>query len=266
MDKFHHHVHLAGVACEDVAHVRQKDLSYGASWKKRGGVGAFMMLARKWDRLENILQDDPHNYDILRAIRQQTNDLRRLDRDPGEDGSILAEVRDLRRYLLLVEAEAIAIDLEDQARVSPVMPPAELTLDVDAFLGLSGKNADEAKEEWGPVPGNGFSRAVPEGAPGPAQEPIPSPAPVRLPERPDDGTPGPSPMIQVTDPVTGEEQVLVDRNTTPPEVWGHLPRIGLELNYQEWIETPRHYRGLYDVRQYKYHLMEEYVENWGQQP
>jgi hypothetical protein len=66
--------------------------SYGDSWKKRGGVGAFMMLARKWDRLEN--QTKKFNYDIFQAI----------DHDPSPEG-ILDDIGDLRRYLFLIEAE-----------------------------------------------------------------------------------------------------------------------------------------------------------------
>ena len=45
------------VAINDVVNLDKKDDFYGSSWKKRGGIGAFMMLARKWDRLENILKE-----------------------------------------------------------------------------------------------------------------------------------------------------------------------------------------------------------------
>ena len=55
-----------------------------------------MMLARKWDRIENILSN---KWDIFAAIRKDPS---------GKDGSMLAEIRDLRRYLMLVEAEAYA--------------------------------------------------------------------------------------------------------------------------------------------------------------
>lgn len=81
----------------DCFEVRKKDKSYGSSWKKRGGVGAFMMLARKWDRLEAMMTDpDKHlKYDVLDAVGD------------GTDGTPLAEIRDLRRYLLLVEAEIL---------------------------------------------------------------------------------------------------------------------------------------------------------------
>lgn len=80
------------IADTDVEVLRQKGLSYGRSWLKRGGVGAFMMLARKWDRLELSCKDV--NYDVFEALRL----------DPLDDG-VLESIRDLRRYLLLVESE-----------------------------------------------------------------------------------------------------------------------------------------------------------------
>ena len=85
------------VAQEDVEKLHQAEQSYGDSWKKRGGVGAFMMLARKWDRLEK--QVDEHSYDIFKATSE----------DQRPEG-ILDDIRDLRRYLLLVEAEMIGDD------------------------------------------------------------------------------------------------------------------------------------------------------------
>ena len=66
--------------------------SYGDSWKKRGGVGAFMMLARKWDRIEN--QVKKFNYDVFETVYS----------DPSSDG-IIDDIQDLRRYLFLVELE-----------------------------------------------------------------------------------------------------------------------------------------------------------------
>lgn len=83
---------LEAVATDDVEALREAEKSYGDSWKKRGGVGAFMMLARKWDRLEKQVAEK--NYDIFSAIAQ----------DPREEG-VIDDIRDLRRYLTLVEAE-----------------------------------------------------------------------------------------------------------------------------------------------------------------
>lgn len=92
-----HMTQLPAVAEEDIRVLQEKERTYGGSWKKRGGVGAFMMLARKWDRIENIAE--AAGYDIFEVIRGQGLG--------GADGELLAEIRDLRRYLMLVEAEMI---------------------------------------------------------------------------------------------------------------------------------------------------------------
>lgn len=77
----------------DVKTLVDKGKDYGDSWKRRGGVGAFMMLARKWDRLEGQVQKEP-KWDVF---EHGTNDTR--------TEGILDDLSDLRRYLLLVEAE-----------------------------------------------------------------------------------------------------------------------------------------------------------------
>ena len=83
---------ILGLANQDVEGLHGSEQSYGDSWKQRGGVGAFMMLARKWDRLEK--QVNEYNYDVFLAAKD----------DMREEG-ILDDIRDLRRYLFLVEAE-----------------------------------------------------------------------------------------------------------------------------------------------------------------
>ena len=82
------------VAGEDVVNLDMAEQSYGDSWKQRGGVGAFMMLARKWDRLEKQVTE--YNYDVFKAVQK----------DKRQEG-IIDDIRDLRRYLFLVEAEMI---------------------------------------------------------------------------------------------------------------------------------------------------------------
>ena len=101
---------LRQIASEDVDVLVVKDAQYGESWKKRGGVGAFMMAARKWDRLENGVQH--HGYDIFELVLQ----------DEREEGA-LDDIADLRRYLLLIEGEIRAQlverrvqDLKDQTQ------------------------------------------------------------------------------------------------------------------------------------------------------
>ena len=81
---------IQNLANIDVAKLKHAQESYGDSWRSRGGVGAFMMLARKWDRIENQVSKD--GYDVFKTIYD----------DPSDSG-ILDDIRDLRRYLLLVE-------------------------------------------------------------------------------------------------------------------------------------------------------------------
>lgn len=83
---------IAELATQDVDILQIKGEAYGSSWRKRGGVGAFMMLARKWDRIEQ--QCTEAGYDIFKII-EETKEI--------PDG-LLDDIRDLRRYLLLVDA------------------------------------------------------------------------------------------------------------------------------------------------------------------
>jgi hypothetical protein len=73
----------------DFEYIIAKDQEYGASWLKRGGVGAFMMLARKWDRFAPMVQK--FNRDPIAMLHAKRD---RID-----------DVQDLRRYLALVAAE-----------------------------------------------------------------------------------------------------------------------------------------------------------------
>jgi|TARA_R100000005_G_C4864521_1_gene124155 hypothetical protein len=80
------------ISNEDVEGLHESEQNYGDSWKQRGGVGAFMMLARKWDRIEKQVKEG--GYDVFKlAIADE--------RDEG----IIDDIRDLRRYLFLVESE-----------------------------------------------------------------------------------------------------------------------------------------------------------------
>jgi hypothetical protein len=93
-DDIRYRSEIPNIAKGDVETLLVKDKEYGASWKRRGGVGAFMMAARKWDRLEE--QVKAHHFDIFAAAAG----------DARAEG-ILDDVRDLRAYLLLIEAEVL---------------------------------------------------------------------------------------------------------------------------------------------------------------
>ena len=86
------------LAQRDIAQLQHAEKSYGDSWRKRGGVGAFMMLARKFDRIEN--QSMKNHWDVFGAILE----------DPSNAG-ILDDIRDLRCYLYLVEAYASSLEI-----------------------------------------------------------------------------------------------------------------------------------------------------------
>ena len=81
---------MKDIAQSDLLQRIEAEKSYGASWKQRGGTGAFMMLARKFDRIEK--QSKSGNWDIFEAATVYN----------GEEG-MLDDIGDLRRYLLLVE-------------------------------------------------------------------------------------------------------------------------------------------------------------------
>jgi hypothetical protein len=93
-----YHRHLGQIADADLNYIKNKDVQYDASWKKRGGTGAWFTIVRPMDRLVNFIEHRSENrYDLFAAIYSEGL--------AGLDGSVLACVRDLRRYLLLVEAE-----------------------------------------------------------------------------------------------------------------------------------------------------------------
>lgn len=98
---------LREVAEADVTGLLEAEKNYGSSWRKRGGVGAFMMLARKWDRLETALMPHPTDSTIANGSSEEMpcapwDIFRAYEIDQREEG-IIDDIRDLRRYLMLVE-------------------------------------------------------------------------------------------------------------------------------------------------------------------
>lgn len=94
--------HLPALARQDVTVLLQKDREYGSSWKRRGGVGAFFVAIRKADRLEESARR--YHYNIFAALHAD-----------GRPESILDDIQDLRRYLLLIEAEFLEQQAQQQA-------------------------------------------------------------------------------------------------------------------------------------------------------
>lgn len=70
--------------------VAEKEKSYKGSWQKRGGVGAFMMASRKWDRIEK--QAECQGYDVWKIWEAL---------ESIADGK-MNDIEDLAGYLLLI--------------------------------------------------------------------------------------------------------------------------------------------------------------------
>lgn len=88
-----HVEHVERIHAQDWAVIRHKELNvYRGSWKKRGGRGAFHVTARKWDALEAVV--GKFKDDVFEGMAAADG-----------DGSLIEQVRDLRRYLTLWEAE-----------------------------------------------------------------------------------------------------------------------------------------------------------------
>jgi hypothetical protein len=94
-------------------------------WRKRGGVGVFMSMAERWDRIEAEVA--PVDNGEQEAVHGNVWDI--FSATYGAP-SILNDVRDLRRYLLLVEAEGsspqrAATEEEQQLRRLPSSEPED---------------------------------------------------------------------------------------------------------------------------------------------
>lgn len=90
---------LKAIALRDSEGLASAHEKYGDSWRKRGGGEAYHNLTRKWDRIERAVEAVP-SQDVFAAIVS--------DAEAHKEGllakdGLLDDVRDLRRYLLLVE-------------------------------------------------------------------------------------------------------------------------------------------------------------------
>lgn len=108
---------LADVIVPILFLVARKNHEYGASWRKRGGVDSFMMLARKWDRIENQVQ--AHGWNILKLCEDDRAD------GPRDD------LRDLIGYLMLV-LEHVGADPMSVNAILAGFPSDPLAGDPDA--------------------------------------------------------------------------------------------------------------------------------------
>ena len=97
---------LAAIARSDVEIIEEKERSYGSTWKQRGGISAFMVFARKWDRIERRVATQVGAAEGAPGATRD-NIFEHIAADRRAEG-VLDDIRDLRRYLMLVEAEMAA--------------------------------------------------------------------------------------------------------------------------------------------------------------
>lgn len=129
--------YLPVVANEDARFLLEKDKSYNGSWKRSGGRNAWFMCKRMIDRLVTMMAPPvpPSGWpNSVEVTTENTNTLKRMvtaediflqveARPGGEDGSVLAVIRDLRRYLMLVEADVMARGIIQYPGASAILEP-----------------------------------------------------------------------------------------------------------------------------------------------
>jgi hypothetical protein len=97
---------IEDIARNDIAIIEDKEKSYGSSWKRSGGIGAFMMFARKWDRIAQRVTTRIEARDGAPAASRD-NVFEHINADRRAEG-LIDDISGLRQYLLLVEAEMAA--------------------------------------------------------------------------------------------------------------------------------------------------------------
>lgn len=122
--------YLPHVAKADVNMLHEKERTYMGSWKRAGGRSAWFMFRRNMDRLIEMLKkpadiqgwQEPETWRRFIKGYANSEEIKHLaacycsenifamvrDAPGGEDGTVLACLRDLRRYAMLIEAEMMA--------------------------------------------------------------------------------------------------------------------------------------------------------------
>ena len=112
---------LKNIAEADTTLIRNKEHTYQGSWKKRGGQGAFFTIARPIDRYDKIAEQG--GYDLFAILQKEIDEGR-----SGDDGSLMATIRDIRCYLLLLETEMHMRKKADNYQVGSPHPTEPTTI------------------------------------------------------------------------------------------------------------------------------------------
>jgi hypothetical protein len=260
MPDMKHLDYLTAVTAHDVVELRRKEQTYRGSWKQRGGIGAFMMLARKWDRLEPMAES--FSYDIFKSIAVQVPAEKAIGAGEGSDGTVLAEIRDLRRYLTLVEAEMMARGVvavpevaDEVADTAAVLRPLVVATRAGGAprASDSNKHGHEAERLEGLASRSGhWAERVQDGLTLGDYKKMRLPCMIYDRHSLDRNPPD-------------EAVAVLDRRHVATYIWDHLPRLSRELNAKERELTPSEYRWMYEWREEKFRMREEFVECWGRE-
>lgn len=270
------------------------------------------MLKRKIDRLLVMMAPPSSSHDILQDFTDHIHEaqesdgeididlntllkfrsayvaedifIKILENAKGDDGTVLAEIRDLRRYLILVEAEMVArggvkyppldapnLTLTGITRHWVETHPATTGGEVlralsEGLLTKIGSNIHEGTEATLRQRIDALDRRIANakqwGAALTAMDEERSALRLQLTDllcesgrpvidRLEDGVneyeKAPYATVFLQDPISGAWFKNADRRMMElkKEQWDHLPRLRTEINYFEWKETLPEYRGLY---------------------
>jgi hypothetical protein len=274
-NRFKYHSWLRPIALEDVRFLVEKDTSYGASWKISGGRSAWFMLLRKMDRMRELMRYRGLPNTVIDALRMDDIFEMIKAQPDGGDGSMLAEVRDLRRYLLLVEAEMV-----EQKAIAFERPGAEGASQHANRPGTPEDGGHHANQEIDPneeITGASRASLTGSGGGGPGYmlpEHIANEIRIKVGEggstggcltgSMEDGIPANGRWKFLMIPWKGASYPIVDRNYYPAHALSHLPRIPKELNSKEHENQPLEYQGLYtwNAVEGKWKLPQHYWECW----
>ena len=127
---------LNAITKELVNFVNDKDVQYGSSWRKRGGAGAFFVISRKWDRIEQACETQkPAKYDIFNVFHTD---------DRSE--TILDDCLDLVGYLLILIEHMVEvghITKIEALRMSFVPLPSTVEAESTGMLNPHGFHEDD---------------------------------------------------------------------------------------------------------------------------
>lgn len=310
MSDMRHMNHLSAIADGDVQVLQNKEATYQGSWKRAGGRSAWFMMRRNMDRLISMMAqpvkppffnlqnvDDSINsivnetplsgtpqateaiFKYLRDSHIAEDVFAKIEENPeGDDGTVLACLRDLRRYLILIEAEMVSrgiVSVEGlKADPKPVATPApassvfsKMTHRLgDGAGGKPGTPEDGGHHEKDAVPESEFPWIVSGFDYRMIRERCGSEAAEAFFETRAPGVYRVSTVVRrstmpselhgfyhyVHNAGEGESAFVLDLTRCPESVRDEFPKLQREMNVFEYDQSPNDYRFMYDY--HKNHL------------